>query len=294
MATIIPRETSTAAVQKILLETVTPRPIALASTLDRDGNPNLAPFSFFNVFSAEPPILVFSPARRIRDNTTKHTLSNISETMQVAINLVNYDMVYQMSLSSTDYPRNTNEFEKSGFTMSAAQVIKPFLVQESPVQLECLVKHIIPLGAKGGAGFLVVCEVVVIHIEDELLSESNRIDPNALDLVARMGADWYSRCRVGAFKIPKPTHRIGIGFDQLPDSIRNSNIFTGNDLGKLAQIDKIPNYKEALASISNNSRIKTEWKTKKNEEIHTFAKIFLNQNDIKTAWHILIASEIVD
>ena len=201
MLSINPNEISTVKLHSYLLSAVAPRPIALASTVDSNGNPNLSPFSFFNVFSANPPILIFSPARRVRDNTTKHTLENAKETKEVVINIVNYDIVQQMSLSSTEYPIGVNEFDKAGFTMLKSEKVKPFRVLESPIQLECKVNEIIELGNKGGAGNLIVCEVVKLHIKEEYLTEEGNIDQVKLDLVARAGGSLYSRAKEGFLKL---------------------------------------------------------------------------------------------
>lgn len=204
MASLDPKSLSTSKLHGYLLSAVAPRPIAFASTLDADGNPNLSPFSFFNVFSANPPILIFSPARRVRDNTTKHTLENAELTKEVVINVVNYDMVHQMSLSSTEYPEGINEFEKAGLTMLKSDVIKPFRVAEAPVQFECKVNDIIKLGTEGGAGNLIICEVVKLHIDDAVLDENEAIDQKKLDLVARAGGSYYSRAKDGFFEIQNP------------------------------------------------------------------------------------------
>ncbi len=231
MPSLDPKSLSTSKLHSYLLSAVAPRPIAFASTVDADGNPNLSPFSFFNVFSANPPIMIFSPARRVRDNTTKHTLENAEITKEVVINVVNYDMVHQMSLSSTEYPEGVNEFEKAGFTMLKSDIVKPFRVAEAPVQFECKVNDIIKLGTEGGAGNLIICEVVKLHIDDEILDENGAIDQRKLDLVARAGGSYYSRAKDGFFEIPKPISTLGIGVDSFPDHVKNSMILTGNDLG---------------------------------------------------------------
>ena len=213
MLTIDPKNISTAELQGYLQGAVAPRPIAFASTIDEKGNPNLSPFSFFNVFSANPPILVFSPSRRVRDNTTKHTLQNVEKIKEVVINIVNHDMVQQMSLSSCEYPEGTNEFIKAGFTQVPSQNIKPFRVAESPVQFECKVNQIISLGNDGGAGNLVICEVLKIHINENVLDKNGNIDQNKIDLVSRMGGNWYSRAKEGLFEIPKPVTEIWNGIN---------------------------------------------------------------------------------
>ena len=226
---IIPGEIKTGELHSYLLGAVAPRPICFASTVDAAGIPNLSPFSFFNVFGSNPTTLVFSPARKVRDNTTKHTLQNIYETKEVVINVVNYAMVQQASLSSCEYPKGVDEFEKVGFTKLASEKVKPFRVAESPVQMECKVRDIIETGTEGGAGNLVICEVLVMHINDNILNEKKQINPHKIDLVARMGGDFYCRTSGNAvFEVTKPHTQLGIGVDALPESIRNSRILTGN------------------------------------------------------------------
>ena len=230
---------------------VAPRPIAFASTIDKKGNPNLSPFSFFNVFSINPPIVVFSPSRRVRDNSIKHTLVNCQETKEVVINMVNYQMVEQMSLSSTEYPEGVNEFIKAGFAMIPSEVVKPFRVGESPVQLECKVNQIISLGSEGGAGNLVICEVIKIHISEKILNENGVIDQNKIDLVSRLGGNWYSRSNKGLFEVEKPLSTLGIGVDSIPEFIKNSIVFDGNDLGKLGNVEALPTEEEITIFVEN-------------------------------------------
>ena len=256
MLSINPKEISPLKLQSYLQTAVSPRPIAFASTMDDDGNPNLSPFSFFNVFSSNPPILIFSPARRVRNNTIKHTLINAQDTREVVINIVNYDMVQQMSLSSTEYPKGVNEFEKAGFTMLPSEMVLPPRVAESPVQLECVVNQVIPLGTQNGAGNLIIAEIKLIHINESILDPKGKIDQEKIDLVARLGGDWY--CRVTAdnlFMIPKPLTSLGIGVDSLPKSIRNSSILTGNDLGLLGNQEKVPTENE-INSIKKFTAVK--------------------------------------
>jgi flavin reductase (DIM6/NTAB) family NADH-FMN oxidoreductase RutF len=240
MIRIDPKDIPQPKLHQYLLGSIGPRPIAFASTMDAAGRPNLAPFSFFNVFSSNPPILIFSPARRGRDNTTKHTLENARATGECVINVVNHSIVEQMSLTSTEYAEGISEFTKAGLTPIASEIVKPFRVAESPVQMECKVKDIIELGQSGGAGNLIICEVVLMHINEEILDEDGRIAPEKIDLVARMGGHWYSRASAGLFQLPQPTTQIGIGFDQIPSDIRNSKVLTGNDLGKLAGVTSLP------------------------------------------------------
>ena len=216
MISINPKDLSTAKLHSYLLSSVAPRPIAFASSIDAEGNPNLSPFSYFNVFSTNPPILIFSPARRVRDNTVKHTLTNAEEVKEVVINVVNYDLVHQMSLTSTEYPEDVNEFDKAGLTMLPSEEVKPFRVAESPVQLECKVNDIVYLGKEGGAGNLIICEVVKFHVAEEVLNGDGSINQEALDLVARAGGSFYSRAKKGFFQIPKPLKTMGIGVDAMP------------------------------------------------------------------------------
>ena len=241
VVTIDPNEITTAQLHGYLLAAVAPRPVAFASTVDPDGNINLSPFSFFNVFSANPPIMIFSPARRGRDNTTKHTYENIKAVPETVINIVNYTMVEQTSLASTEYDRGVNEFQKAGFTEVASEKVKPPRVGEAPVSFECVVDQVIELGDQGGAGNLIISRAVLIHIQQEYLSGNGRIDTTELDLIGRMGGNWYCRASGQAlFEIPKPQMSKGIGVDQLPVSVQNSRILTGNLLGRLGNTPKIP------------------------------------------------------
>jgi flavin reductase (DIM6/NTAB) family NADH-FMN oxidoreductase RutF len=289
MSSFIPKNISTSKLHSYLLSAVAPRPIAFASTLDANGNPNLSPFSFFNVFSANPPILIFSPARRVRDNTTKHTLQNIEATKEVVINVVNYDIVHQMSLSSTEYAEGVNEFDKTGLTMLKSDIVKPFRVAESPVQFECKVNDIIKLGTEGGAGNLIICEVIKLHIDDDVLDEDGSINQRKLDLVARAGGSFYSRAKKGFFEIPKPLTTQGIGVDNFPDYVRNSMVLTGNDLGMLANVEVLPteasvkNFVEDLGSRYSNI------KTATHRQKHKLARNYLSFGDVESAWKILLS-----
>lgn len=256
-----------------LLGAVAPRPIAFASTIDKEGNINLSPFSFFNCFGANPPILIFSPARRGRDNTTKHTYENVLEVPEVVINIVNYDMVQQMSLASTEYAKGVNEFTKAGLTAVTSSIVKPPRVGEAPVAFECKVLQVIPTGIEGAAGNLVICEVIMAHIKDEILDEEGKIDPFKIDAVARMGGDWYCRASgESLFKVPKPLDKLGIGIDQLPVAIRQSSIFTGNDLAMLANVERLPQGSFSKAADTT---------------IHEKVKALLTQGKIEEAWRIL-------
>lgn len=289
MLSIDPKEIPTSKLHGYLLSAVAPRPIAFASTVDKAGRPNLSPFSFFNVFSANPPVMIFSPARRVRNNTTKHTLENAGQTGEVVINVVNYDIVQQMSLSSTEYPEGVNEFIKSGLTMLPSEAVQPYRVAESPVQFECKVQDIMALGTEGGAGNLIICEVVKMHIAEDVLDSDNRIDPHKIDLVSRMGSNWYCRSVMGMFEVPKPLSSIGMGVDAIPESIRNSTVLTGNDLGKLGNTEKLPDKETIEAFIQASEDLQTLIKTGGEAQIHEKAKSYLAIDDTLSAWSILLA-----
>lgn len=290
MITIDPSHVTTKELHGKLLGAVGPRPIAFASTINADGHANLAPFSFFNVFSANPPILIFSPARRVRDTTTKHTLENVKVSKEVVINIVNYSIVQQMSLASTEYPEGVDEFVKSGLSKIPSEKVNPYRVKESPVQLECNVNDIIALGEEGGAGNLIICEVVLIHINQDILDSAGNIDQFKIDQVARLGGNWYSRANKGLFEVPKPLSTLGIGVDALPDSIRNSKILSGNDLGKLGNIEMIPSDTEISEFVNKNPDIMDKIQGANSIEIHKFAQSYLDKNEIRTAWNILAAT----
>ncbi|MEZ4786315.1 MAG: flavin reductase family protein [Flavobacterium haoranii] len=289
MLSIDPKEISPAKVQGYLQGAIAPRPIAFASTIDENGNPNLSPFSFFNVFSSNPPILVFSPARRVRNNTIKHTLINAQNTKEVVINVVNYDIVQQMSLSSTEYPDGVNEFEKSGLNMLKSDVVKPFRVAESPVQFECKVNDIIALGDQGGAGNLIICEVVKIHVNEEVLNEAGEIDQHKIDLVARCGGNWYSRANAGLFEVEKPLTTLGIGVDNIPDFVKESPIFNGNDLGKLGNIEAIPTEEEITTFVKEDFAVKAVLSSDDEQKKNQLAKDLLDKNEVLKAWKVLLA-----
>jgi flavin reductase (DIM6/NTAB) family NADH-FMN oxidoreductase RutF len=284
MLSLNPKEITVAKLHSYLLSAVAPRPIALASTVDSKGNPNVSPFSFFNVFSANPPILIFSPARRVRNNTTKHTLENVKATKQVVVNVVNYAMVHQMSLSSTEYPLGVNEFKKAGFTMMPSEKVIPFRVAESPIQLECKVNEVIELGKEGGAGNLIICEVVKLHLSEQFLNEDGVINQEKLDLVARAGGSLYSRVKEGFFEIPKPLTTLGIGVDAIPFEIKNSNILSGNDLGMLGNVESLPSKDD----VDKFGKEHTKYIGINSVKKHTFAKAFLEKNDVISAWKVLL------
>ncbi|OKL39892.1 flavin reductase family protein [Pontibacter flavimaris] len=294
MKTIDPQDVKTAEVHALLLGAIAPRPIAFASTTDGEGNVNLSPFSFFNVFSAKPPILVFSPARRVRDNTSKHTLENVLENREVVINIANYAIVEQMSLASTEYDRGINEFIKSGLTPEASVLVQPPRVKEAPVAFECKVNDIISLGPEGGAGNLVICEVLLIHVNESILDENGKVDPYKLDAVARMGGDYYLRANGDCiFELPKPIRNKGIGLDQLPGFIRNSGILTGNNLARLGNSEAIPSEAEVEAYEADPLVSYTFSKYKNDpirlrQELEHLGKQLLEDNQVEQAWKVLL------
>lgn len=288
---IDPSEIAVPQLHQYLLGAVAPRPIAFASTVDENERVNLSPYSFFNCFSANPPVLIFSPARRVRDNTTKHTLDNVEKTGEVVVNIVDYKIVEQMSLSSTEYEEGVNEFVKSGLTEVPSEKVKPPRVGEAPVAFECKVKEVISLGQEGGAGNLVICEVVMMHVSDEVLDEEKKIDPYKIDLVARMGGNWYCRANGEAlFEIPKPLRTKGIGVDQLPESIRNSHVLTGNNLGRLGNMESLPDA-DAIEAHRLTPEIQDAIKTDEPlTALHLLARQQLD-NDTATAMKTLLVAD---
>jgi flavin reductase (DIM6/NTAB) family NADH-FMN oxidoreductase RutF len=286
------KDLSPADVQHYLQHSIAPRPICFASTIDSEGNVNLSPFSFFNLFSSNPPIVVFSPSRRVRDNTTKHTLQNVLEVPEVVINIVDYDMVQQTSLASCEFAKGTNEFEKAGFTMEAATLIQPPMVKESKIKLECRVNEVKPLGTEGGAGNLVIAEVLVMHIDESILNEDGKIDQTKINLVARLGGDWY--CKVDTtnlFKVEKPNTQLGIGVDAMPVSIRNSTILSGNNLGQLGNVHEMPVVEpsfndDTLKNIIQYYSINPD---EMEQELHRYAKKLLDAGKVLEAWQVLLA-----
>ena len=289
MLSIEPKDVSVGKLHQYLLGAIGPRPIAFASTIDEEGKPNLSPFSFFNVFGANPPILIFSPARRGRDNTTKHTFENAKKVDEVVINIVNYDIVQQMSLSSTEYGEGVNEFEKAGLTMLKSDLVKPFRVAESPVQFECKIKDVIETGTEGGAGNLVICHVVKMHVKEEVLDDNGFIDQHKIDQVARMGGNWYTRAKMGMFEVPKPLSTLGIGVDAMPEEVRTSEVLTGNDLGKLGNVEALPENGEIEEFLKANSQEAELVKSGDKEKIHKQAQVYLEKDEPENAWKILLA-----
>ena len=294
MLTLDLKNLKPAEIQNYLQHAIAPRPICFASTIDKAGVINLSPFSFFNLFSSNPPVVVFSPARRVRDNTTKHTLQNILEVPEVTINIVDYDMVQQTSLASCEFGKEVNEFEKAGFTMQAATIIKPPMVKESKVKLECRVLEVKPLGSGGGAGNLIIAEVMVMHIDESILDENKMIDQRKLHHVARLGGDWY--CKVdesNLFKVAKPNTQLGIGVDALPEDIRNSKILTGNNLGQLANVHEMP-FVDPTFNDDKLKNIIQYYSINPSEmdiELQRYAKELLDNGKVADAWQVLLADE---
>lgn len=278
--------------QNYLQHAIAPRPICFASTIDTAGMVNLSPFSFFNLFSTTPPVVIFSPSRRVRDNSTKHSLQNVLEIPEVVINIVDYDMVQQVSLASCDFPKEVNEFVKAGFTPEPATLVQPPMVKESKVKMECKVLDIQSLGTQGGAGNLVLCEVLRMHIDEALLDENKKIDQRKLHHVARLGGDWY--CRVdesNLFKVEKPNVKLGIGVDALPGAIRNSKILTGNNLGQLGNVHEMPVIDPAFHDdqLKNIFQYYAINPADMEIELHTYAKQLLDEGKVSEAWQVLLA-----
>jgi flavin reductase (DIM6/NTAB) family NADH-FMN oxidoreductase RutF len=292
MKTIAPKDISTSAFHAIMLGSIAPRPIAFVSSIDSKGQVNLSPFSFFNAFGSNPPIVIFSPARRVRDNTIKNTLENVMEVPEVVINIVNFDMVEQASLASTEYEKGINEFVKAGLTEVKSDLVRPPRVGESPVAFECKVNQIISTGEEGGAANLVICEIILAHVREDLLNEKGGIDPFKIDLVSRMGGDWYCRANGEAlFEVEKPLVKKGIGVDLIPAPIRFSKVLTGNDLGKLGNVETLPTPSEidmirAMPEYQNILKREDDIET----ALHRWAQTYLHKNDIPTAWKILLTS----
>jgi flavin reductase (DIM6/NTAB) family NADH-FMN oxidoreductase RutF len=279
-------------VQNYLQHAIAPRPICFASTIDKDGNINLSPFSFFNLFSSNPPIVIFSPARRVRDNTTKHTLQNVLEVPEVVINIVDYDMVQQTSLASCEFAKDINEFEKAGFTMQPATTVKPPMVKESKIKLECKVNEVKPLGSEGGAGNLIIAEVLTMHIDESILNTEGKIDQTKMHHVARLGGDWY--CKVdesNLFKVEKPNTQLGIGVDMLPASIKNSTILSGNNLGQLGNVKEIPFVDPSFTDdkLKNIIQYYSINPDDMEKELHRYAKELLDAGKVGEAWQVLLA-----
>jgi len=293
MLTIRPKEIKSSEFHAYMMGAIAPRPIAFVSSINRQGVPNLSPFSFFNAFGSNPPLVIFSPALRGRDATTKHTLENVREVDEVVINIVNYNMVQQMSLSSTEYPKGVNEFEKAGFTAIPSEIVKAPRVKEAPVQMECKVKQIIQTGVSGGAAMLVLAEIVLMHINEDILNAQGQIDPTLIDQVARLGGDWYTRAAKGLFTVAKPLTTLGMGVDQLPEPIKKSDVLTGNDLGMLGNTEHLPSEDEMLA-YKNREDVKkffealNENPENSTKTIHLAAHQLLQSNKVSEAWMLLL------
>jgi flavin reductase (DIM6/NTAB) family NADH-FMN oxidoreductase RutF len=286
------KDISPVAAQNYLQHAIAPRPICFASTIDKDGNVNLSPFSFFNLFSTHPAIIVFSPSRRLRDNTTKHTLQNILEVPEVVVNIVSYDILQQASLSSCEFPKGMDEFIKAGFTKEPSQLIRPPRVKESPVQMECRVLEVKPLGNEGGAGNLVIAEVLMMHINENILDTSGNIDQKKLDLAARLGGHWYTRANASTiFEVEKPNTQLAIGIDSLPDNIRNSSILTGNNLGQLANVHETPFVNPAFEDdrLKNIFQYYSTDPSEMEKELHIYAKELLDSGKVDEAWQVLLS-----
>ena len=294
MKTINPKDLSTAELQNLLQGAICPRPIAFASTINAAGDVNLSPFSFFNLFSANPPILVFSPSRKVRDNTTKHTLDNILEVPEVVIHVVGYDLVEQMSLASTEYPKGVNEFVKAGLTALPSHLVAPPRVKESPIAFECKVQQVIPLGDQGGAGNLVIGEILQIHLNENILDSSGAIAPLKLDPVARLGGNWYTKINEDSlFQIPKPLTTLGIGVDQIPEEIRSSPVLSANNLGRLGNVKQLPSPEEIALFSAREDLEDSRRRFRLDEEswiehLHRWAKEELEAGNVDLAWKILL------
>ncbi len=285
---------STTEKQQWLNHAIAPRPICFASTIDVAGNVNLSPFSFFNLFSSQPPIVIFSPSRRVRDNTTKHTLQNVQEIPECVINIVDYAMVQQASLASCEFPKGVDEFVKAGFTKEAASMVAPPMVKEAKIKLECKVNEVKSLGEEGGAGQLVIAEVLCMHVDESILGNDGKIDQRKLQLVARLGGDWY--CKVdesNLFQVPKPNTQLGIGVDSLPTGIRNSHILTGNHLGMLGNVHDVPEINPAFEDnrLKNIIQYYSISPVEMEKELHLYAAELLNAGKIAEAWQILLSGE---
>lgn len=290
MVTIDPKAIPLGKMHSYLQSTVIPRPIAFASTVDEQGRPNLSPFSFYNTFGSHPPTIVFSPSRRVRDNTTKHTLHNVLAVPEVVVHVVNFSMVEQASLASCEYPQGVNEFVKAGFTEVPSVKVRPPRIAEAPIAMECVVRQVVELGKEGGAGNLVVCEVLLIHIKDEVLDNDGKIDPMKLDAVARLGGDQYLRMIPGSiFNVPKPNDKLGIGFDLLPSAIKNSSVLTGNDLARLANIETLPS-PELVAAFGKEKDVQSVLAGGV-IAIHRYAKTLLEQGQVADAWKVLLTKQ---
>jgi len=295
MLTVDPTQIATKDLHQFILGAVAPRPIAFASTISDDGIPNLAPYSFFNAFSSNPPILIFSSNRRVANNTTKDTLHNIQQNGEVVINVVSHDIVRQMALASIEYDAEINEFDKAGFTPLPSERIRPFRVAESPVHMECKVENMLPLGAGGGAGNLIICQIVLLHINEAVLTDTGRIDPHKIDLMGRMGRFYYVRASGEAVEeIVQEVNRIGIGFDGLPPGIRHSKVLTGNHLGQLASLPVLPTTDESMALAAHDRRVQQILaQADARQELQLYAREAIDQHQLALAAQLAVLSETI-
>ena len=295
MIRIDPQTTSTPDFYQFLIGSVAPRPIAFVSTMDKEGNTNLAPFSFFNAFSSKPPIVVFSVGKRVQDGTTKDTLSNVEETMECVINMVSHSIVRQMTLTAVNYPKGVNEFEKAGLTPLASDMVLPFRVKESPVQLECRVDHILPLGTEGGAGCLIICNVLCIHISEDVMDvDKRRIDPQKIDLVGRLGRAYYTRASGDAiFEIVQPERPVVLGYDALPLSIRQSEVLTGNNIAQIASLIILPPKEEILTLKKDNRVQKILYSGNILRGLHLLAQEELQKGNTDTGARLALLGDLV-
>ncbi|CAN5425506.1 flavin reductase family protein [soil metagenome] len=294
MRSINPKDVKTQELHAYMLGAIAPRPIAFVSSIDKNGQPNLSPFSFFNAFGSNPPLLIFSPALRGRDGSVKHTLENVRQVDDVVVNIVNYNMVQQMSLASTEYAKGVNEFEKAGFTAIPSELVKAPRVKEAPVQIECKVRQVIETGVRGGAANLVICEIVMMHIDESVLDEKGLIDPHKIDQVARLGGDWYTRAAKGLFVVPKPLATLGIGIDQLPEEFRTSKILSGNDLGMLGNTESLP-LSDEIKTFAEREEVRNLFDALQGDDenltsaVHLAAHELLSRGEVKEAWLLLLS-----
>ncbi len=300
MRVITPGEVETKDLHQFILGAVAPRPIAFVSTIDDDGIPNIAPYSFFNAFSSNPPVLVFSSNRRVADNTTKDTLHNVELNQELVVNVVNYEIVHQMALASISYPSDIDEFAKSGLTPIPADLVKPFRIKESPAHFECKVSEIITLGNHGGAGHLIICNVLRMHVCESVIDDKNRINPHKMDLVGRMGRSHYVRAQGEAvFDLYQSVMKPALGFDSLPKHILNSNVLSGSDIAKMAGLYKFPDVNELADLMKNNHDLKSVFSSAESSDnilidnLHRLVKNTIDDGRIEEAFQIAMSYESV-
>jgi flavin reductase (DIM6/NTAB) family NADH-FMN oxidoreductase RutF len=290
-----PKDLPTPQLHEYLLATIAPRPIAWASTVDKNGRVNLAPFSFFNVFGSNPPILIFSPSRRVKDNTTKHTLRNVQETGECVINIANYELAGQMVLSSGEYSDEINEFELAGLETEASVKVKAPRVKGAPAHFECKVREIIPMGEHGGAANLIICEVIHLHLNENVFNEEGKVDPYKVDNVARLGRIWYTRAREGLYQMGAPRgDQSHMGYGRLPESLLKSRYLTGNELAMLAGTSYMPTEEEIkmVKESTGMQEIYEKYAAHPEElqsKVHNLAKTLIHDNKIEEAWRVLLS-----